>query len=70
MDAAAELRISPREAWARVERDEAILLDVVGDESWERLNAVPARSLRIPPGEVESRVDTLPRDRAIIAFCT
>ena len=60
------LRISPAEAHRLLE-DGAVLVDVRRheDDSVQLANAV-----RIPPDEIPSRLDELPRERAIILACT
>jgi len=60
------LRISPAEAH-RLLADDALLVDVRRheDDSVQLPDAV-----RIPPDEIPTRLDELPRDRAIILACT
>ena len=64
------LRISPADAKARVDAGEAIFLDVVTTPGWEQLTIAIPGAVRIPPEEIERRFGELPRDRAIIAYCT
>ncbi len=64
------LRIDPPEAKARVDAGEAIILDVVSPIAWEQLDRVIQGAVRIPPDEIGERWDELPRERAIIAYCT
>ena len=60
------LRISPAEAH-RLLDDGAVLVDVRRheDDSVQLANAV-----RLPPDEIPSRLDELPRERAIVLACT
>jgi rhodanese-related sulfurtransferase len=60
------LRISAAEAH-RLLADDALLVDVRRheDDSVKLLDAV-----RIPPDEIPTRLDELPRDRAIVLACT
>ena len=60
------LRISPAEAHRLLE-DGAVLVDVRRheDDSVQLANAV-----RVPPDEIPSRLDELPRERAIVLACT
>ena len=60
------LRISPAEAH-RLLGEGAVLVDVRRheDDSAQLANAV-----RIPPDEIPSRLDELPRDRAVVLACT
>ena len=64
------LRIEPGDARARVEAGEAIMLDVVSPLAWEQLDRAVRGAVRIPPDEVGQRLAELPRERAIIAYCT
>jgi rhodanese-related sulfurtransferase len=68
--AAEQLRISPKDAKARIERGDAVLLDVVQPAAWNELERVPAGAIRIPPNDIERRYQELPRAREIIAYCT
>ena len=63
-------RISPEEAKAMVDAGEAVILDVVAPHVWPAMSRVIEGSIRIPPEEVGQRLDELPRDKAIIAYCT
>jgi len=63
---AEQLRIDPTDAKRRVDAGEAIILDVVSPMAWEQLD----RAVRISPDELGERWQELPRERAIIAYCT
>jgi rhodanese-related sulfurtransferase len=65
-----ELRISPAEAKARLDAGQALVLDVVSPPAWDELDVAIAGALRIPPEELEARLNELPREREIIAYCT
>ena len=67
---AEQLRIDPTDARARVEAGEAIVLDVVSPMAWEQLNQAIQGAVRIAPDELGERWGELPRERAIIAYCT
>ena len=60
------LRISPADAH-RLLDEGAVLVDVRRheDDSVQLANA-----LRIPPDEIPSRLEDLPRDRAVVLACT
>ncbi len=60
------LRISPAEAH-RLLADGALLVDV---RRHEDDSAQLANARRIPPDEIPSRLDELPRDGAIVLACT
>ena len=64
------LRIDPAEAKARLDAGRAIVLDVVSPHAWDQLDEAIAGAVRIPPDEVPARLDELPRDRAILTYCT
>ncbi|HJS20706.1 MAG TPA: hypothetical protein VJ785_18315 [Anaerolineales bacterium] len=49
---------------------EAVILDVVASRVWPSMTRTIPGSIRIPPEEVGNRFDELPRDKAIIAYCT
>jgi rhodanese-related sulfurtransferase len=64
------LRIDPADARARVDAGEAIILDVVSPLAWEQLDRAVQGAIRIAPDEVDERWGELPRERAVIAYCT
>ena len=67
---AEQLRIDPTDARRRVEAGEAIILDVVSPMAWEQLDRAIQGAVRISPDELGERWQELPRERAIIAYCT
>jgi rhodanese-related sulfurtransferase len=60
------LRISPAEAHGLL-ADGAVLVDVRRHED-DSTELADAR--RMPPDEIPSRLDELPRDRAVVLACT
>jgi rhodanese-related sulfurtransferase len=64
------LRIDPAEAKRRVDAGDAIILDVVSPMAWEQLDRSIQGAVRISPDELGDRWQELPRERAIIAYCT
>ena len=66
----ADVLISPADARIRIERGDAIVLDLIGDDSWARLEAAPKNALRIPPSEFRARLPGLPRERELLSLCT
>jgi rhodanese-related sulfurtransferase len=66
----ADVLISPAEARARIDRGDAIILDLIGDESWARLDAAPKNALRIPPSQFRARLPGLSRERELLSLCT
>ena len=67
---AEQLRIDPTDANARVDASEAIILDVVSPMAWEQLDRAIRGALRIAPDELGERWGELPRELAIVAYCT
>lgn len=63
-------RIEVADAKAMVDAGEAVVLDVVASHVWPSMTRTIPGSIRIPPEEVGKRFDELPRDKAIIAYCT
>jgi rhodanese-related sulfurtransferase len=64
------LRIGPAEAKKMVDAGEAIVLDVVESNTWRQMDVAIKDALRIDPEEVDDRLQELPTDRGIIAYCT
>ena len=67
---AEQLRIDPTDAEGRVDAGDAIILDVVSPMAWEQLDRSVQGALRISPDELGERWQELPRERAIVAYCT
>jgi len=67
---AEQLRVDPADAKERVDAGEAIILDVVSPMAWEQLDRSVVGAVRISPDELGERWQELPRERAIIAYCT
>lgn len=64
------LRISAEEAKALLDQGQALVLDVVSPGAWEQLDVAVPGALRMAPDEVAGRTGELPRERALIAYCT
>ena len=64
------LRLSPADAKARLDSRQAIMLDVVAPSAWDQIDAAIPGALRIPPDELESHLQELPKHRELIAYCT
>lgn len=65
-----DVRISPREAKALVDRGEAVIVDVVASSIHPMMHEAVLGAIRIPPEEVADRAGELPRDKTVIAYCT
>jgi hypothetical protein len=63
-------RIEADAAKAMADSGEAVILDVVASHIWPSMTRTIQGSIRIPPEEIETRFHELPRDKAIIAYCT
>lgn len=63
-------RISPADAKVMVDSGEAMILDVVASSVYPSMTRSIAGAVRIAPEEVEARMNELPRDKTIIAYCT
>lgn len=61
------LEVDVREAARRVERGEAVLLDVREAREWRAGRAPDARHL--PMSELRARLAEVPQDRPILAIC-
>ncbi len=65
-----DIRIPPEEARAMVEAGEAIVLDVVAPHVWPGMRRAIRGAVRLDPSAIAYRYAELPRERAIIAYCT
>jgi rhodanese-related sulfurtransferase len=65
-----QLRIEAAEAKSLVDAGQAIVLDVVSPMAWDAIGEAVSGAIRIPPEEMSARFGELPRERAIIAYCT
>ena len=61
-------RILPSEAKSMLDEDDAVLYDARGAEWYDGEHAAGAVSL--PESDVAARFDSLPRDAALIFYCT
>lgn len=64
------LRIDVSDARRRVERGEAIVLDMLSPDAWDQAEVAVAGAVRMAPNELEAHLAELPTDRALIAYCT
>lgn len=70
MASAAEVRIQPAEARAKVDAGQALVLDVVQPQAWAGMPQAIQGALRISPEEVAERAGELRGARGVIAYCT
>lgn len=64
-------RITPQEVKRRLDSGEAVaFLDTRADDAWRKAGAQIPNSLRVPPDDVASHLDGIPRAGLIVAYCT
>jgi rhodanese-related sulfurtransferase len=61
-------RVTPAEARAAVEKGQAVIVDVRGEDSFKAGHIKGA--LWIPVGDISSRAGELPRGKTIITYCS
>jgi 3-mercaptopyruvate sulfurtransferase SseA len=61
-------RITPVEARAAIEKGQAVIIDVRGEDSFKAGHVKGA--LWIPVGDISSRAGELPRGKMIITYCS
>lgn len=59
--------VGPEEAAGRLERGEAVLLDVREQKEWDAGHAPGA--VHVPLGQLAARLSELPQDRPLVAVC-
>ena len=62
-----DIRIDPIEAKAKVDRGEALILDVVAPDTWATMPRTIRGAVRIAPDQVAQRADELSSGREVIA---
>ncbi len=64
-------RLTVDELRERLDRGEPVaIVDSRSRESWEKAELQPRGSIRVPPDDVAGYVDRVPKDRAVVTFCT
>lgn len=63
-------RIAPEEVNNLIEEGEDVVLLDVRKGSWDRSDVMAKGAIRIPTEEIESRLNELPKDKLIVAYCT
>lgn len=61
-------RIMPAEAKALLDQGQAVLYDVRSEDLFEDRHATGAQSL--PLADIEARLETIPKDKMLIFYCT
>lgn len=64
-------RISVEEIKQRMAAGEAfVFIDARAPAAWKEATAKIPGSVRIPPGQLEKHLGDIPRDKAIVIYCT
>lgn len=64
-------RVTADEVKARLDRGEPIaFLDARNPTAWSEADTKLPGALRVPADEAERRLDEVPRDRAVVTYCT
>lgn len=64
-------RVTADEVKARLDRGEPIaFLDARNPTAWGEADTKLPGALRVPADEAERRLDEVPRDRAVVTYCT
>jgi rhodanese-related sulfurtransferase len=65
------MRITVDEVRERLDRGEPLaIVDARSADSWEKADTQIPGSIRVPPDDVEAHVEEVPRDRAVVTYCT
>ena len=64
-------RVTPDEIKQRMDRGEPIaFVDARNPQAWAESKKKLPGAIRVPAGEVEAHLAEIPRDRAVVAYCT
>jgi ArsR family transcriptional regulator len=64
-------RVTPDEIRQRMERGEPIaFVDARNPQAWAESDVKLPGAIRVPADDVEAHLSEIPRDRAVIAYCT
>jgi superoxide dismutase, Fe-Mn family len=64
-------RITVDEVRERLARGEPLaIVDARSAEAWEKTETQIPGSIRVPPDDVAGHAADIPRDRAVVAYCT
>lgn len=64
------IRISPEEAKAQYDEGDVTVLDVVDTHVYERFSYQVKGAVRIDPEEISDAYERLPKDLAVLTYCT
>jgi rhodanese-related sulfurtransferase len=64
-------RVTVDEVKERMERGEQFtFVDTRNPQAWGEADTKLPGAIRVPAGEVKQHLDEIPRDRAVITYCT
>jgi len=64
-------RVTTEEVKERIERGEQFtFVDTRNPQAWGEADEKLPGAIRVPADEVEQHLDEIPRDRAVITYCT
>jgi rhodanese-related sulfurtransferase len=64
-------RVTVDEVKERMDRGEPLaFLDIRNPQAWDEADTKLPGAIRVPADEVEQHLDGIPRDRAVITYCT
>jgi rhodanese-related sulfurtransferase len=64
-------RVTVEEVSERMQRGEQFaFVDTRNPQAWGESDVKLPGALRVPAGELEQHLDEIPRDRAVITYCT
>ncbi|MGH9325546.1 MAG: rhodanese-like domain-containing protein [Terriglobia bacterium] len=65
------IRISKEEVKQRLESGEEItFLDIRNPGPWERAERKIKRAIRLPLSEIDQRIQSIPKGKPIVTYCT
>lgn len=64
-------RVTVDEVKERMDRGEPLVfIDARNPQAWSEAETKLPNALRVPADEVEQHLDEIPRDRAVVTYCT
>ncbi len=65
------LRINKEEVKARQDAgEEIVFLDIRNPGPWERAERKIKGAIRMPLNEIDRRIESIPKDKPIVTYCT
>ncbi len=65
------IRITKEEVKRRIETGEdVVFLDIRNPRPWERAEHKIKGAIRLPFNEIDQRIDSIPKDKPIVTYCT